>query len=191
MYSAAKIAARIARASATLGFPVRPHPVHEVDQFEDYLREQGRYVYDDRGTPVGTQNLTPEEAHWIANEQAMIQCDAAYALTRYCWVISEEGQIIRFNFRVAQRILFALIQEMEEAELSIEIIILKARQTGMTTLVQLLIMLRIMFGIGVNAVAASAEQEKSGLMAKKLFLAYDKFPVWLRPRATARAEESD
>src|SRR6266404_884013 len=131
MYSAAKIAARIARASATLNFPVRPNPVHEVDQFEDYLRTQGRYVYDDHGVPTGTCNLTPEEYQWMSNEMAMVQCDHSYALTPYAWVKDEENLIGHFNFRTPQKILFDLIAEMEAEGLPIEIMILKARQLGM------------------------------------------------------------
>ncbi len=191
MYSQSKIAARIARASATLGFPVAPHPVHEIDQFEDHLRTRGKYLYDDHGVPVGTHNLTPDEILWMANEQAMVQCDHLYALTRYAWVKDEENLIGHFQLRTPQKILFDVISEMEAQGLPIEIMILKARQLGMSTLVELLLMLRVVFGYGVNAVVASAEVEKSGLMARMLFLAYDRLPVWLRPRATARAEESD
>jgi hypothetical protein len=58
----------------------------------------------------------------------------------------------------------------------------------MTTLVELLIMLRIVLSYGVNAVIASADRQKSLMMAKKLFMAYDMLPCWLRPQYSARVE---
>jgi hypothetical protein len=177
-----------------LGFPkhqLKYRTVSEVSQFESHLRESGKYVYNDKGVITGLSNLTAEESLWILNEQLVVKCDHAYGITRYGWLIDEEGAIHRFHFRTAQKIIFSVIADLEEHGYAIEIMALKARQLGITTLVQLLILLRIVFGYGVNAVAASAEKEKSGLMAKKLFLAYDHMPVWLVPRPTARSEEGD
>ena len=189
MYHPSKIAARIkSEVEDVFHFtPVR-HSVEEVAAFEQWLKDEGKYVYDDSGLPLATCNLAPWESQWMLNERCLVMADAHYAVTRYCYVIDEEGVIKRFSFRVAQQILFNIIADLEARDVAIEIMILKARQLGMTTLVELLIMLRIVFSYGVNAVIASADQGKSLMMAKKLLMAYDMLPVWLRPQYSARVE---
>jgi hypothetical protein len=169
-------------------FDVTYHSVAEVAEYETWLKDQKRYIYDDEGRPLACQNLEPWERQWQLNERVLVMADADYAVTRYCFVVDEEGTIRRFAFRIAQQILFGIISDLEAMEVAIEILILKARQLGMTTVVELLIMLRIVFSYGVNAVIASADQGKSLMMAKKLLMAYDMLPVWLRPQYTARVE---
>lgn len=191
MYCARRVSERLDQARSELGIKLEYHSVAEVDDFEFHLKRKGKYAYDASGRPDGTQNLEPWESQWMMNERALVMCDAAYALTRYGFVKDEENVIRRFEFRMGQRMLFEIISDLEERGLAIEIMILKARQLGMSTLVELLIMHRIVFGYGVNAVAASVDQEKSGLMANMLFMAYDLLPVWLRPRFTARSTEGD
>ena len=159
-----------------------------MDEFEERLRKGNKYIYDDTGLPIRTQNLSPEESRWMLNEQLLVMCDAAYAITRYGWVTNEEGVITRFKFRLAQQILFNVIADLEDQDAAIEILILKARQLGMTTLTELLILFRIIFSNGVNAIIASADRQKSKMMAKKLLMGYDMLPVWLRPQFTSRVE---
>lgn len=145
-------------------------------------------LFDDYGRASGVQSLTAFESRWMQNEQALILCDAAYALTRYCFVINEEGVVGRYQFRVPQRLLFDIISDLEADDVAIEIMILKARQLGMTTLMQLLIMLRIVFGYGVTSVIGSADQSKTSEMSQMLIRAYDMLPCWLRPAYTSRVE---
>lgn len=188
MYAKTRIRERIAEAEREFAVTLEYHTISEVDSFEDHLVRNGMYIYDQNGRPEGTQALTDFERDWILNEQVLCMCDAEYALTRYCFVNSEEGVIDRFTFRVPQKILYDIISDLESNLSAIEIIILKARQLGVSTLVELLIALRIIFGYGVNATIASADQTKTGLMAKMLILVYDMMPVWLKPRATRRVE---
>src|SRR6266403_150722 len=188
MYAPSRIAWRLEEARKQHGFlPVR-HSPEEVDQFERHLRDHNKYLLDDKGNPIGTQNLSPDESRWILNEIILCTCDAHYALTRYVFLIDRQGVVMRFVPRVAQEILFGIIADLEERGYSIEIMVLKARQLGITSLIQPLIGLRIFFGYGVNAVAGSADRQKTALMASKMFMCYDMFPVWLRPQHTQRAQ---
>ena len=172
------------------GIPIRltHHEVWEVEEFEERLRKGNKYHYDSTGLPVATKNLSVQESQWMLNEQLLVMCDAAYALTRYGYVTDEEGVIRRFTFRLAQLLLFNVISDLEELDAAIEIMILKARQLGMTTVVELLIMFRIIFSNGVNAIIASADRQKSKMMGKKLLMGYDMLPIWLRPQYTSRVE---
>jgi hypothetical protein len=189
MYHPDKVAARIrTEVEDVFHFTPQPRTVDEVASYEAYLRDQGRLLYDDQGIPMACQNLDAFDLRWQMNERCMVMVDASYAVTRYGWLIDEAGVICRFGFRVAQEILFGVIGDLELTGGSIEVMILKARQLGMTSLVELLIMFRVVFGYGVNAVIASADQDKSRLMMKKLLFAYDRLPVWLRPQYTSRVE---
>jgi hypothetical protein len=189
MYHPDKVAARIrTEVEDVFGFvPVR-HSIDEVEAFETWLTDESRYILDADGRPCSVHHLDAWERQWMLNERCLVMCDADYAVTRYGFVIDEEGVIRRFAFRIAQAILFGIIGDLESRDVAIEIMILKARQLGMTTVVELLIMIRIVFSYGVNAVIASADQGKSLMMAKKLLMAYDMLPVWLRPQYTARVE---
>lgn len=134
--------------------------------------------------------LTKEEVRFIQNERCLVVCDAAYFMTRYYWILDRENFRRRFTFQAGQRILFDVIGEMESLRIAIEIILAKARQLGMTTLVGGLELLKVMFSDGVGGVVASADRDKTKEMASKIFYAYDKLPWWLRP-LTSRRVESD
>lgn len=188
MYAASKIAERLALAAREFSIVPEPHSLAEVDAFEAHLASRGMYVYGDNGLPIATQSLTQFERDWMLNEQVLCLCDAMYAMSRYCYLKNEQNIIERFVPRVPQRILFDIIAELEGANRTLEIMILKARQLGCSTIVELLIALRIIFSYGVNAIIGSADQTKTGLMASMLFLAYDKMPVWLKPQWTRRVE---
>src|SRR5271170_3120330 len=188
MYARTKVAWRLDQASAELSITPEYHSIAEVEAFEDHLQRGNFYHFDTVGKPDSLVNLTAFESAWIANEQLLVLCDAAYALTRYCYIKDEQNIIRRYEHRVPQRILYDIICELDASDRTLEFIILKARQLGMSTLIELLIGLRIIFGYGVNAVIGSADPTKTALMANMLFLMYDYFPVWLRPQWTRRVE---
>jgi hypothetical protein len=190
MYAARKVKERLALAEAQFHFTPEYHSVSDVAAFEDYLRHENKYHYNDIGKPDATQNLDAFDRAWMLNEQVLCLCDAHYWLTRYCWLIDESGDVVRFEFRMAQKILFDIIADLEERDSAIEIMVLKARQLGITSLVQPLIGHRIFFGYGVNAIAGSADQQKTQIMASKMLLSYDEMPIWLRPEATRRVESA-
>jgi hypothetical protein len=188
VYSESKVAERLEMAREVNGFRPEYSGVEDIIAFDARLRREGKFLYDEAGNPSATQNLSTADAHFILNEQALVLCDSAYAATRFCFVKSEEGVIDRFLFRTPQRVLFDIICDLEERGAAIEIMQLKARQLGISTLVEILIALRIIFGYGVNAVIASADQQKTQEMSRMLFLCYDLMPCWLRPHYTARVE---
>ena len=188
MYSPKKVAERIAQAEHELGITLQYHSVDEIIEFERHLTRTGKYTFDEVGRPNGTQNLTEFETRWMLNEQALVMADCAYFLTRYAFLRDETGTIMRFKFRVPQRIYFQIIADLEERDLSIEILALKARQLGVSIFSELLIAHRIIFSYGASSVIGSADQTKTSEMSKMLLLCYDMLPVWLRPQYTSRVE---
>ena len=188
MYVSSIVEERLQLAAAEFKFKLDYKSVEEVDAFEARLKREGKYQYNESGAPESTINLSASDQQWMLNEQVLCMCDAAYTLTRYAFIKNEQNIIRRFKFRIPQRLLFDIICDLEERRGAIEILILKARQLGVSTLVELLIALRIIFSHGVNAVIGSADQTKTSLMANMLFLCYDMMPVWLRPAWTRRVE---
>lgn len=209
MYAANIVDSRLGLASEHLGFlPVRHTPA-EIDDFERKLeanhpREyaQARRAAQASEYPAKDfqvvltrllcnpldSKLTQDEVRFIRNERALCMADAAYFLTRYYWILNDEGLMMRFKFRSGQRILFNCIAELESLLIAIEILLAKARQLGMTTLVAGLILLKIIFSHGCSAVQASADDDKTKEMVQKLFMAFDMLPWWLPPIWNKRSE---
>lgn len=188
MYSQKKVEERLAIAKEEFGFtPVYFSP-EEIDSFNAALIRQGKVVFDDSGKPAGVTGLTSSDAEFIKHNQVLTLCDSVYALTRFCYLTDEQNIVMRFRFRIPQHLIFDIICDLEAADGPIEILILKARQLGVTSLVQLLIAMRIIFSYGTNAIIGSADQQKTLEMSKKLLFCYDMLPVWLRPSFTSRVE---
>jgi hypothetical protein len=209
MYSDSKVAERIEIARQELEFRPEYHTPSEIDEFERRLGAKYAAEYAAaRAAAQGAEDpvkafqislmrdlanpdnprLSPDEVRWMKNERALVMCDAAYFLTRYYWISNRENLTQRFTFQAGQKILFDCIAEMEERGLPIEIILAKARQLGMTTLVEGMMLLKIMFDYGVNGVVASADRSKTREMVKKIFFAYDKLAWWFRPLTSKRVE---
>ena len=209
MYAPSIVAQRIELAEDLLGFKLERHSPEEMDTFEARLQQkyEDAYVAAARAAqgvkePVQAfqtvltrqlcnpedPRLTRDEVRWMQNERALVMCDASYFLTRYYRILYDNGVVGRFTFRAAQEIFFNAIGSMEERHIAIEILLAKARQLGMTTIVAGLLLLKSMFSHGTASVTASADGEKTREMGQKLFMAYDKLPWWMRTPYTKRSE---
>jgi hypothetical protein len=214
MYSRRIVESRVEIASLQKGFPLVYHSVDEIEDFTTRMERRHADAYAaarraSQGTKEPTSvfqstlnkllcnplasRLDAEESRWIQNERMLVMCDVEYFLTRYYWILNTQNELQRFSFaeRPGQKILFNIIAELEEMGIAIEILIAKARQLGMTTLVEGLLLQKILFSHGVNAVSASADQAKTREMVKKILMAYDKLPWWLRPVYTRRVESDN
>ena len=190
MYSRRKVAARVAEAESEFQFTLVEHSPAEIDEFREHLRKTAERI-DGDGKLTYCRPFEPWEQQFIFNEKIMVSCDALYWMTRYAYVSDEANIIRRFTLRVPQELFFSIICDLENLDAPIEIQNLKARQLGSTTLIELIVSHRISFFHGVNAVIASADKSKTPLMAKKLFLAYDEMPEWIKPRWTRRVESDN
>jgi len=188
MYAASKVQWKLDRAEEKFKWRPERHSIADVIAFEEHLKKHNKYTYDEVGKPSGVQNISPDEAKWMLNDQILCTCDAEYYLTRFCFLKNEQNIIERFQFRVPQRLYFDIIRDLEERDAAIEILALKARQLGVSIFSELLISQRIVFSYGIISVIGSADQTKTSEMSQMLLLAYDMLPVWLRPSTTSRVE---
>lgn len=209
MYAQSIVEQRLEIAAQTLGFIPEYHTPEEINTFNEGLARKYEAEYRaalavsiGKGEPQQSlqTNLTrllcnPEdpklnsdEVRFMLNERALVMADAAYFLTRYYWILTDEGIAKLFRFRSGQKIFFNVLSEMESGSRAIEILLAKARQLGMTTVIAGLLLLKTMFSHGISSVTASADSDKTREMVQKIFMAYDKLPWWLRTPYTKRAE---
>lgn len=186
MYCTQKILMRLEASKKILGWVPERHSIDDVENFSQRMK---KLEYTDPNHPSVVRIVrdpTPAERRFIRNEIQMCACDADYWLTRYAYLRSETNTIQRFRWRIPQQAAFSVIQEMEAANRSVEIQWLKGRQLGVSTILELLITHRNLFGYGISAVIASNDKDKSEKMGGMMFLAVDQCPWWLKPTEDQR-----
>lgn len=123
---------------------------------------------------------------WIQNEQALCCLDSNYWESRYAWVCDEKGQMFKFRNRKSQEIFDSVVSEFDALQVSIELLILKARQLGVTTKTALKFIHRLMFIPNTQAIMASVQKERSELIKRIMDTAFNRCPWWLVPRQIAK-----
>lgn len=199
---------RIEIAQRLLGFNLEYHHPSEIDEFDAKLERKYSDAYAAaRAASQGSEDptrafqvsivralnnpesprLSPDEVRFMQNEHALGTCDGAYFLTRYYWIKPPQG-IQRFTFLPGQQAYFQVISELEARRAAIELIVCKARQHGISTETEGLILQRASLYYNVNALCASADRGSTGKMAGMSFFGYDRLPWWIRPTSTRRVE---
>jgi len=167
------------------------HTQEQIEEFKHYidslttLESNSRHAYVHLAKTI-TQKRQREVRRWIENEQALCGLDSGYFEDRYAYVCDEKGQIFKFKNRLSQKIYDAVIADFDEKQVSIELLILKARQVGVTTKTALKFLHRLLFIPHTQAVMASVMSDKSELIGRILDTAYDRCPWWLVPERTPK-----
>lgn len=211
MYSSAVVEKRLDLAERELGWRPQYHSPSEIDTFNQRLERKHEHAYlvakseaqssQDAAEKYQTTLhqllcnpsaplLTAEEVRFMENERILCMCDAAYFLTRHYWIKNRQNVISRFTFQGGQKVLFDVISEIERRGRTIEIIVPKARQLGVSTEVEGLVLRCAAFTYGSHSVIASADQDKLDLMSRMMFLGYDRMSWWLRPATTRRVQSA-
>lgn len=128
MYAQGVILDKLARFKAKYGWTPVEHSIEEIESAIAYMRsleetgKDGARYFDD-------SKWTPKMVRFVQNERAMCAMNFEYYFTRYHH-IAAENRIFRPTFRGGQRVLYKVIQDLEDRGQSIEIQLLKARQGG-------------------------------------------------------------
>jgi len=125
----------------------------------------------------------------IENEQFCCFASAEYFVTRYCKIRDVEERIIGFQYRIAQRIFHEILAEYDDLQIAIQLFILKARQVGISTVVALYFLHRILFRTNTHAIMASAQVQQSEKLAMMIETAWSRLPFWLPPAKTSIKEK--
>lgn len=143
---------------------------------------------DDKGAVTVLRPYTAQEIAFIQNQRVLCRLDFHYFASRFCFIKNAHDQVVQFSPWISQRIYLDTIAEMEEKGLAIMLIVLKARQLGLSRITSMLILHRAIFFPNVNAVIASSTPDKTRLLADMLDYVFDRLPFWLIPELTARRE---
>lgn len=157
------------------GFHLERHSIDQVIQANAHF---------DKVRPKlasGERKLNFEEIRWIRNERAICRIDFLYWATRYGFILDWTGNLCRFNPNLPQKIILQVMGQMELEDVAILLQILKARQEGVTTLSQLIILWRAMWVPYTTALIASSRPDKSAEMLKKLDTCFLQQPFWMVP----------
>ncbi len=131
--------------------------------------------------------LTIEEKRWIRTEKLHCTVSFPYWSERYARINDWTNRLSFFTPNIAQKIVLDMWGHLEERELAIMLMQLKARQAGVSTLSELAIEHRIQFNTDVNAAIASADPGKSLKMAGIIELSLAHQPWFLMPEVTRHA----
>jgi hypothetical protein len=187
MYSEKIILRNLDEYAARNGWMPLPHSLDEVNEFKHYIDALVKIDSNSRSSYVTLQRSITEKRRqeiwrWIKNEQVLCGLDSTYFESRYAYVCDEGGQIFKFRNRKSQEIFDSVIADFDEQQVAIRLLILKARQVGITTKTALKFLHRMLFIPHTQAVMASVQSDKSELIGRILDIAYNQCPWWLVPR---------
>jgi hypothetical protein len=134
------------------------------------------------------KTLTQEEIDWIRNERALCTFDFDYWQTRYAFIKDADDRVMRMTPWVSQDIFLDICAEMQELGIAILLIILKARQLGLSREISLIILHDIVFQAHVNSFVASCEESKTNLLFDMYDFVLERLPFWMRPNENHRRE---
>src|SRR5574343_667595 len=100
------------------------------------------------------RDLTKEEQDFIDNEMLLCKLHAPYWLEKYCWIKPSSGRPTRLKPNKTQQVLLQVLAEMEEKNIPLLIQLLKLRQLGCSTIVELLIAHRDLFYSNIDGLVA-------------------------------------
>ena len=181
MYAKSIIQRKIRAATAHLGWEPQYHSVDETREFDEHY---SKLLEVDKHRNINlTRDLKAWEVKWIRNERALCFADQLYWATRYARIYDAKNNLISYVPRVSQLVLHDIFADLEEQGVSMEAQVLKGRQQGTSTEIEMKFLHRLVFCPGTQAIVASADGQKSELMARMFYTCIDHFPYWMAPEA--------
>jgi hypothetical protein len=165
------------------------HSLAQVEEFKAYINSIVRVEENSKNSYYElTRELTAQRAkdirRWIENEQVLCMLDNKYFESRYAFVCDEKGDIFQFKNRLGQTVIDNVTAEAEDEHRSNELLVLKARQQGLTTKVAIMFVQAILFTPHTQAVMGSVIDAKSELITRIIETCIARIPFWLRPQRT-------
>ena len=187
IYSERVVLSKLDNFAAKHGWMPQPHTDAEISEFKETVDKITETTSNSKSASVElarpvSQRMAEEIYRFAENEQVMCGLDNNYWEARYAMVCDEQGRISKFKNRKSQEVFDSIVADFDEREVSIEMMILKGRQVGITTKTGLKFLHRLAFVPHTQAVMASVQAEKSELIARILDIAYSYSPWWLVPR---------
>ncbi len=128
--------------------------------------------------------LKPGELTWIREEIFACAQNFRYYSENY-HVIKTESEGLRslYPWWESQEIFYEVVLELQVNGLPVRVIVLKARQEGISTIAQAMIFHKTIFTEGCNTMVVAQDMEQADYLFSMSRLAYDSLPWWMRPEA--------
>src|SRR5215469_3514310 len=138
MYSEKIVLRNVEEFAANAGWLPTYHSYDEIEEFRNYIDSFIKMDSNSKSSYISvvkpiTAKRQKEIARWIENEQVLCGLDCSYWEKNYAFVCDEKGAIFKFANRKSQDVFDAVIADFDAKEVSIEMLILKARQVGIST----------------------------------------------------------
>lgn len=199
MYSPAVIERTIRDFERRNGWEPKFHTVAECDEMAEYINRMAGAEKSKTGARTywfWKDGKAPKEStvkhikRWVQNERFLSFASAEYFVTRYSYIRAANTQLIHFDFRLAQRIFLAALAECDDQQIAIQLFILKARQLGISTVVALFFLQRILMVSNTYAIMASVQIPQSEKLKNMLDTCQEKLPFWIRvPQVSTKSKE--
>lgn len=144
----------------------------------------GRQVFNSStGQPLMSwkETLTEDERSWIRSQRVLCALDFWYWVQRAVWIKDTDNHTVRMELWKSQEIFLNLIAEMEDEEIAIFLIVLKARQLGISRIITLILLHRVVFDSNINAYLASSTEKKTLKLFKLISFVLVRMPFWMQP----------
>lgn len=140
----------------------------------------------DKGTFANPQALSTDDWKLIRTEGLNCQKDFVYAAKNYFWITNKETGDQLFALWESQEMIFERIMKLRESGQAQKLIVLKARQLGISTLVEGLIAWATMFNPNINSMVVGPDKNRSEYLFSIMLHIYDHMPWWLKPMCANR-----
>lgn len=167
----------------------KPYSIGEVEEFKEHIDKitkrdmTGRNLRIELNREI-SQRHAEQIRRFIENEQLMCMFSSEYYEDRYAYICDEKGDIYKFSNRKAQEVFDNILAEFDDLQVAIELLILKARQQGVTTKTALKFLHRMLFLPHTQAVMGSVDEKKSELITRIIETCISRTPWWLMPGRT-------
>lgn len=148
------------------------------------LTPDGRQVFhSSTGQPLLSwkETLTYEESDWLHTQRILCALDFWYWVERAVWIKDTDNNTVRMKLWTSQEIFLKIVAEMEEEGIAIFLIILKARQLGISRIITLILLHRVVFDSNINAYLASSTDKKTLKLFKLISFVLVRLPFWMQP----------
>lgn len=133
--------------------------------------------------------LTKDENDFINEELGRCATDPRYYLENYHTVKTEDqGFRTLYPFWDSQEIFYLEIQTMIKAGKPVKVIVLKARQLGLSTISEGLIFHRTIFFETINSLIVAQDPGQADYLFSMFTRAYDNLPWWMKPEVKFRSK---
>ena len=164
--------------------PRRDPLINEALEILDRHWRRSKFDY-----AIAFNTLGSVERQFIRQELKKCVLSPRYYLENYHTIQTEdEGFKTLYPFWDSQEIFFNEIMSMVKAAVPVKIVVLKARQLGLSTISEGLIFHRTIFNRAINSLIVAQDPGQSAYLFDMFTRAYDNLPWWMQPEKLFRSK---